>query len=385
MRLKQEKIIVSCGKFMAPYVIKELMTLGYPIVEQDHMQVSTLGYFKDVMFLNLHLRTATRILWPIAEFNATHPSHLYKQIKKLPWEDFFDAEAYISINSYVHNDFINDTRFANVKVKDAIVDRFNDLQGKRPDSGPLRHGVNIFLHWVLDKCQLYFDTSGDPIAKHGYRKLPYKAPMMESLAAATILATDWDGNSNFVNPMCGSGTIAIEAAMMVSKTPPGLFREKFGFMALKEFIPSQWETLLDEAKQQIIEQPGVKIIANDNNNNALNAARQNAEAANVSHLIDFVYGDFQTVETPEGAGVVIVNPEYGERLGEEEALAAVYKQIGDYFKQQCKGYMGYIFTGNMNLSKKVGLKARRRIEFLNGKIECRLLEYELYAGTKRAD
>ncbi len=207
--------------------------------------------------------------------------------------------------------------------------------------------------------------------------------MLESLAAATIYATRWDRKSPFVNPMCGSGTVAIEAAMIATNRRPGLFRTNYAFMHLQgyeETIYLQEDALLEE---QIIEVPGLKIIATDYDKRAVENAKKNAIAAGVLNLIEFAVCDFAKTEVPEDVpGVFYVNPEYGERLGDIKELEETYARIGDFMKQKCKGYFGYIFTGNMDLAKKIGLKANRRIEFYTSTIDCRLLEYELYSGSK---
>lgn len=282
----------------------------------------------------------------------------------------------------MNNEKILNTQFANVRAKDAIVDRLKDKTGTRPDSGPLRDQMVVFLHWQENQASIYLDTSGETISKHGYRKIPGKAPMNESLAAATILASNWKPNQAFINPMCGSGTLAIEAACIAANKAPGLNREKFGFHYIKGFDLETWEKLKEEAIQN--EKPiECEIIAGDNSRMAIQAAKQNAEEAGVADAITFEKKDFRDSTIPEGEGVVFLNPEYGERLGEEKELENVYAQIGDFFKRDCKGKTGYIFTGNLNLAKKIGLRTKRRIPFMNAKIECRLLEYELYAGTKK--
>jgi putative N6-adenine-specific DNA methylase len=230
---------------------------------------------------------------------------------------------------------------------------------------------------------IYLDTSGDTIAKHGYRKIPFKAPLQESLAAAIILASKWDRKQNFLNPMCGSGTLAIEAAMLAVNKAPGLLRSNFGFIHIKGFNNDQWEEMRRDARLKTLRKTGGKIIATDISQPAIDAALKNAMTAGVNHLIEFKKCDFRETDVPGNGGVVIINPEYGERLGEESELEFVYKEIGDFFKKKCKGYTGYVFTGNLNLAKKIGLKSKRRIEFYNGNIDCRLLEYELYEGTRK--
>lgn len=207
--------------------------------------------------------------------------------------------------------------------------------------------------------------------------------MQETLAAAVIMATGWKGHGHFINPMCGSGTLAIEAALAGLNRPPGLLRDNFGFMHLKEFKEAFWNDLRAQAKREAKKSLQCRIIATDIRREAVEAARKNAATAGVEHLIEFSSCDYSETSIPEGEGVVILNPEYGERMGKIKELESVYKGIGDFFKQRCKGFKGYLFTGNLDLAKKVGLKAKRRIPFFNGGIECRLLEYELYEGSRK--
>ncbi len=338
----------------------------------------------DCMQLNLRLRCANRVLFLIESFTAVHPDRLYKQVKKLTWESWIDPKGYISISSFVNNDYIRDNRFANLRVKDAIVDRMQSETGQRPDSGPELDATVIFLHWIENKCSLYFDTSGETISKHGYRKYPHKAPLHESLAASIIRATQWDGKGAFINPMCGSGTLAIEAALMHYDIYPEIWRKNFSFMHINPYDYKEWALLKNEYSPKIPGKPTVKIIATDISGRALDAARNNARAAGVDHLIEFHKCSFERTIIPLGEGIVILNPEYGQRMGEEDSLEEVYGEIGDYFKQKCAGKTGYIFTGNLNLAKKVGLKASRRFEFMNAKLDCRLLKYELYSGSTRS-
>lgn len=368
---------------MSSYLAQEVKDLGFEVVKVDRMSVETFGTMSDCMMLNLWLRTGHRVLYELKDFFAEGPDDLYKELVKISWEDYLDENGYFSVVSSVENEEILDTRFANLKTKDAIVDRMVKRVGQRPDSGPERNKAVIYLYWKQQKASIYIDTSGDTIAKHGYRKIPFKAPLQESLAAAIILAGKWDKKSNFVNPMCGSGTLAIEAAMIAVNKAPGLLRSNFGFMHIKGFNAEKWEELRRDARLKTLRKIEGKIIATDLDDEAIEVATRNAMTAGVNHLIEFKKCDFRESPVPEGGGVVVLNPEYGERLGEESELELVYKEIGDFFKQKCKGYTGYIFTGNLMLAKRIGLKAKRRIEFFNGTIDCRLLEFELYEGSKR--
>lgn len=380
--MQSSEIIITCLPKLSWAVAEELKALGFPIVEEGHQSVKTEGSMVDCMRLNLQLRCANRVLFLIDSFTAVHPDHLYKRIKKMPWEQWIDPKGYLSVSSFVRHDTIRDNRFANLRVKDAIVDRILAETSQRPDSGPDLGGTVIFLHWVESECSLYFDTSGETISKRGYRKNPYKAPLHESLAASIIRATNWDGSGVFVNPMCGSGTLAIEAALKLYNIYPGVRRRNYSFMHVNPFDHKAWQTMKEEFDTKIPSEPTTKIVATDISGRAIEAAIKNAEAAGVDHLIEFHKCRFEGTLIPPEDGIVILNPEYGQRMGEEEALEKTYREIGDFFKQKCSGKTGYIFTGNLNLAKKVGLRTKKRIEFLNAKLDCRLLEYELYAGGR---
>lgn len=381
----KSSIVITTFPKLASWLAKEVESMGYEIVNTSVTEVEIEGYMDDCMRLNMYLRTAGRVLFQIQRFRANNPNELYKRVKAIPWEKYLDNEGYFSVTSFVRNEQIRDDRFANVRVKDAVADRMIEKTGKRPNSGSDKDHAVIHLYWKEDRVRLYFDTSGQSISKHGYRKFPYKAPMIEALAAGTIVATGWDKASPFVNPMCGSGTLAIEAAMMATQKAPGLLRENFGFMHLKGFDKESWEGYQRLAGLQAKDELDFKIIASDMSKQAITAAKANAQMAGVDHLIEFYQCDFRETPIPRENGVVMLNPEYGERLGADKDLESIYSAIGDFFKQKCKGYKGFVFTGNLELAKCIGLKAKRRTEFYNAKIDSRLLSYELYEGTRRKD
>lgn len=377
-------IIITCHKRMAAYLQKEVEELGFIIEETFITGVQLKGTMNDCIKLNLNLRCASQVLYSLEKFTAAHPDAIYNSAKQIAWENILPHPGYFSVTSNVNNPTINNSMFANLRVKDAIVDRLRDKRGSRPSTGAELTGTVIHLFWKNEDAEIFIDTSGNSLARHGYRKIPGLAPMLEGLAAATIFATRWNRTAPFINPMCGSGTLAIEAALMATNRRPGLFRTNYAFMHVQgydETVYANEDALLEE---QITEVPGLKIIATDYNPKAIDNARKNAIAAGVHKLIDFAVCDFAATEVPQGAsGIMMINPEYGERLGEVKELEATYSRIGDFMKQKCGGYFGYIFTGNMELAKKIGLKANRRIEFYNSTIDCRLLEYELYSGTRR--
>ncbi|MBN8698077.1 MAG: class I SAM-dependent RNA methyltransferase [Chitinophagales bacterium] len=380
------RIIVTCSNRLSPYLQSEIEELGFKPVRTFKTGVELKGNLLDCIRLNLNLRCASQVLFSVAEFKAFNANDLYRALVDFPWEDIIAADGYFSISSNVSNDTINNSLFANVKVKDAIVDRFRKQTGARPDSGPELDRTVIHLYWKESLAEVFIDTSGETLSKHGYRKIPGKAPMLESLAAASLLATKWDRRSPVVNPMCGSGTIAIEAALIATHRKPGLLRGNYAFMHLVGYKEQWYEAEFTKLEQQVKDVPGLTIIATDISEDAIQVSKINAGIAGVEEYIQFSVCDFEDTPVPEsGNGIVYFNPEYGDRLGTEKNLELTYKRLGDFLKQKCKGYFGYIFTGNLELAKKIGLKPSRRIEFYTSKIDCRLFEYELYSGTRRKE
>ena len=375
------KVFITCKDRSVGYLEQELRELGFFPVEIRRTGIEIHASLEECMDLNLHLRTASHVLYEIKSFYLRNADDIYRRFKAIPWEDYLDIDGYFSVNSVAENESITTPLIVNVKVKDAIVDRFRELKGRRPDSGSDFSGLVIQVYWKETQAIVYLNTSGETLAKHGYRKIPGKAPMMEALAAATIFATEWNTRVPFINPMCGSGTLAIEAALIASKRFPGLYREEYAF---QHILGYQADTFLAKKKKlenKVIHDPEVIIIASDISLQAISFAQENAAFAGVDHMITFQTGDFAETEIPEKPrGVIFFNPEYGERLGDLGELEETYKRMGDFMKQNCAGYRGYIFTGNMDLAKKIGLKASRRIEFWNGTIDCRLLRYDMYEG-----
>ncbi|MHA4807070.1 THUMP domain-containing class I SAM-dependent RNA methyltransferase [Flavitalea flava] len=378
-------ITITCNKRLAPYLEQEVRDLGFRIEETFVTGLRLKGTINDCIRLNLNLRCASQVLYSLKQFEANNADDVYNRLLALPWETILPDQGYFSVTSNVLNPTINNSMFANLRVKDAIVDRLREKTNTRPTTGSELNGAVVHLFWKNERAEVFIDTSGDSLARHGYRKIPGLAPMLEALAAATLMATVWDKHSPFVNPMCGSGTLAIEAALLATNRRPGLFRTNYAFMHLKGYDPLVYEGEDRRLEEQITDVPGLRIIASDYSELAIVNARKNAVAAGVAGLIEFSVCDFADTEVPEGAGgIVLLNPEYGERLGEIAELENTYSRIGDFMKQKCRGYYGYIFTGNLDLAKKIGLKAKRRIEFYTSIIDCRLLEYELYGGSKRA-
>jgi len=419
-------IVVACARGLAPYAAQELTQLGYTIGDAGETMVSVRGSLVDAMRLNLWLRTAHRVLWPLANGHARNLDDLYAAVKKIAWEDWLDPAGYFTVNTAVWNESIRDTRMPSLRTKDAIADRMREVCGRRPDAGPEFIGAAVFVYWRDQDLRIYLDTTGEPLSKRGYRKLPGKAPMQETLAAACILATGWDGNSPFLSPMCGSGTPAIEAALIARRRAPGILRERFTFMALKGYADTKEEKDSRKTRSEDLTPPaGVEtnstsfapfvnpsppsypklhflslrsearknerttglppIIVTDIDPQAVAIAKQNAEAADVLNDLEFDVCDFAYTRIPAKPGIVFLNPEYGARMGDAATLETVYARIGDFFKQRCSGWRGFVFTGNMDLSRKIGLRSASRKIFFNGPIECRLVGFEMYEGTRRKD
>ena len=381
---RRGSITVTSNKWLTPYLEQEMIALGYLIEERFATGVRITGTLAECIRLNLNLRCASQVLYSLKSFRAVNTDDVYRELASFPWEDILPEDLYFSVTSNTSNPTINNSMFANLRVKDAVVDRLRAKRGSRPATGPELTGAVVHLFWKDDHAEIFVDTSGDSLARHGYRKIPGRAPMLESLASAVVMSSKWDRASPFVNPMCGSGTLAIEAALIATNTMPGLFRNNYAFMHLKGYDETVFLDQRGILENQIANVKGLRIIATDYSAQAITNARKNAAAAGVDDLIEFSVCDFADTPTPqEVKGVVFFNPEYGERLGDISELEAVYQRIGDYMKQQCKGYTGYVFTGNFELAKKIGLKAAKKTTFFNGPIDCRLLEYELYAGSRR--
>ena len=404
-------IIVSCAKTLEPWTEKELVALGYDIIDKSENYVVVKGALRDVFRLNLRLRTAHRVLVPLFRGTCRHVRELYDKAGSLNWEDLIDADGYVSVFSVVHNDSIRDTRLPSLVLKDAIVDKIRMKCGRRPDSGgDYERGASVFLHWNGDTAIIYIDTSGAPLSKRGYRKIPGSAPIQETLAAACIDAMEWNGDSPFISPMCGSGTPAIEAALKAMNRAPGSLRAKFGFMGIKGYsliIPGEKaprsaprqrfgvspeqifkDMLLEAAEGEKKDIP--KIIATDISPEAVQNAQINAHAAGVFDKITFQACDFadtdvrqfqtNTLEAGEKKSnppAIFFNPEYGIRLGDPEELRKLYDRIGQFLVEKCKGMRGGLITGNPDLAREVNLAYKTRVPFYNGPIDCRLFLYDL--------
>jgi 23S rRNA G2445 N2-methylase RlmL len=379
---KQSRVVITCNKRLALILEAEVKELGFTPTKVFATGIELKASLNDCIKLNIHLRSASQVHYSLRQFNVRNPEDLYQEMLRFPWETVIGRDGYFSVTSHVDHFTVNNPLFVNVKIKDAIVDRFRRETGVRPNSGPDLAKTVVHVYWKDENAEMFIDTSGETLAKHGYRKIPGKAPMLEALAASTVLASRWDRKSPFVNPMCGSGTLAIEAALIATKRKPGLYRDNYSFMHVEGYNNEDYRKELDAMKAAIEDLP-LTIVATDISEDAIDISRVNARMAGVEQMIEFAVCDFEETNVPAQSGVVFFNPEYGERMGESVDLEKTYEKIGDFMKKKCKGYLGYVFTGNLDLAKKIGLKAARRIEFYSAKLDCRLLEYELYEGSRR--
>ena len=379
----QTTLFITCPLKFAPFLEKEICSLGFTPISVSDAGVSIKGSIREAMAICLHSRIASRVLLLLKEFYIRTPMDMYKSVYSIPWEEIIPDDGYFSIVTSIDTRTITNTHFAGQKCKDAIVDRIRKHRNRRPDTGAEKDKTVLFLYWHDNKGAIYIDMSGTPLHRRSYRLNPWQAPMRENLAAAVISATKWAPYSMpFVNPMCGSGTLAIEAALMASDTAPGSLRKNFGFMHVFGYDKEFWRHLLLDAMNARRECDSPPIYASDIHPGAVRIARENAKEAGIEEWIQWSVKDVRDITLPENPGIIIMNPEYGQRLGTEKTLEEEYREIGDMFKQKCSGWTGYIFTGNLQAAKSIGLRTSKRIPFFNADIECRLLEFELYKGTK---
>jgi len=376
-------IRITCAPGLVPWLTEELTPLELPLVSRMRTGLATHGTWTDTWRLCLELRTAFQVLYPIASFRCASPDELYRRTRALAWEDVLGPDTYLTVESRVDDPSIDNSMFPNLRLKDAIVDRLQEKTGRRPDSGPERKGAVVHLFWKDGEATIALNAAGRKLADRGYRRNPHRAPLQETLAAAIILATGWRGEVPLVLPMCGSGTLAIEAALIALDRAPGLLRSRFGFESILGFEAETWSGLRAAARRRSRRALDVRITASDIDELAIAAARRNAETAGVAHLIDFHVCDFASTPMPDRAGVLVVNPEYGARMGTEEDLRPTYERLGSFFKERCPGFTCHVLSGNRTLAASLGLKASRKVPFFNADIECRLLRYEMWAGTQR--
>lgn len=330
---------------------------------------------------NLHLRTAIKILKPIASFIVNNEEQLYRNIKNISWNDYLSENQTFAIDGTTSGEIFKHSKYVALKAKDAIADRFREKTGVRPSVDTENPDLRINIQISGTNCNVSLDSSGAPLGKRGYRLHQLLAPISENLAAGMILLSGWDKKSNFIDPMCGSGTIPIEAALIAANIAPGRLRS-FAFEKWKDFAPFLWKRIKNEAEKQIIPFKG-KIFGHDSDVNAVRYSALNAQNAMVEDFIDIDKKDFFKDEFGFNDGIVMINPPYGERLNEEDEIIPMYKEIGNKLKHSYENCSAWIISGNLNAIKFIGLKPSKKIALFNGPIECKFHKFELYKGTKK--
>ena len=375
------KFFATTPKGMEEILAKELTTLGASDVKPIRAGTAFEGPLETAYRACLWSRTASRILLPLKTFPAPTPEKLYGGVKSIRWSDHLLPKNTLAIDFSSSRSAITHTHFGALKCKDAIVDQLRSIHGSRPSVDPISPDlrVNVYLH--EDQATVSIDLSGDSLHRRGYREKGAMAPLKENLAAAILLYCDWPADlPALVDPMCGSGTLPIEAAFIAAKKAPGIKRSRFGFTGWQQHDRTLWERLLEEGRDLEIRDKKKlpAIVGYDKDPRAVRVALENVERAGFRGSIHIEKREFSQCESIAERGLIVVNPPYGERLGEVEELKPLYKQLGDTFKQKFRGWNGAVLTGSPDLMKSIGLRASRRIVLFNGAIECRLLKYELY-------
>ncbi|MCY2687280.1 THUMP domain-containing class I SAM-dependent RNA methyltransferase [Salinimicrobium sp. TH3] len=365
-----------------PLLAKELRNLGAIDVKEGVRSVSFYGDKGFMYKANLSLRTAIKVLKPITTFKVFSEEDLYREINNISWENFLDANQTLAIDATVHSEKFTHSKYVALKSKDAIVDRFRDRTGERPGIDLDYPSLRINIHIEKEFCTVSLDSSGQSLHKRGYKSATNIAPINEVLAAGMLLHSGWDGQCDFMDPMCGSGTILIEAAMIACNIPPNLNRKEFGFEKWKDWD----EDLFEKIQESVLKKARdfhFTIKGYDKAPSAVQKAKDNIQNANLSEFITVEHEDFFKTEKQTQRHLhMVFNPPYGERL--EINMPEFYKAIGDTLKQSYPGTHAWFITSNLEAIKHVGLRPSRKIKLFNGSLESKLLKYEIYEGSKKA-
>jgi putative N6-adenine-specific DNA methylase len=380
--MSAQSFFASCPRGLEDAAASELAACGASEVRTTGGGVHFRGDFAACYAANLESRIATRILWRVAEAPYRNEQDVYEAAHAVDWPARFRVERSIRVDVNAIRSPLRSLEFATLRIKDAVCDRFRAAVGSRPDVDTRAPGVRV--HAFLDErtVTLYLDTSGEPLYKRGWRGHTGEAPLKENLAAGIVTLTDWRGDEPFLDPMCGSGTILLEAAAIALGIAPGSRRE-FGFERLEGFDARLWREVRDRARSRENRGRPVAIFGADLYGAELAKARAAIEAAGLERVVQLKQANLLELSPPAPAGILIANPPYGVRIGEDSELAAFYPQLGDALKARFAGWRCYFFTADLRLAKLIGLKASKRTPLYNGPLECRLFEYRIVAGAMR--
>ena len=374
-------LFVTCPRGLEAPLSQELEQLKCQDIRAVDGGVACKGGMEQVYRINLHSRTASRVLLRLTKSGYRSEQDIYKAAKNIRWTDWFDLEQTFKVKVEGKRAQVKSLDFVGLKIKDAVCDVFRDACGARPNVGKIRPDIRI--HAFIDErdIQIFIDTSGEALFKRGYRQDTGEAPMRENLAAGLLLLAGYDGTQPFQDPFCGSGTIVIEAAWIATRRAPGLMR-RFGFEKLKNFDAALWKKLQHEAETQI-RPASAPISGSDNDRHMIRAAVANAQAAEVDTFIRFEVKDAQDTRPNGEGGILISNPPYGVRLAEVQALQALYPQLGAWLKQHYAGWLAGMFTGDRDMPKFMRLSPKRKIPLYNGNLDCRLFLMDMVKGSNR--
>lgn len=363
-------------------LVQELKNLGASDIEPVKRAVKFSGDLETLYRANYELRTGVRILLPIASFQTRHPDSLYRRIMKIDWSEYMGLDDTLAVDAVTHSPHFTHSKYAALKVKDAIVDQFREKFRRRPNVNPSNPDLRINVHISNENCTVSLDSSGDSLHKRGYRSEILEAPINEVLAAGMILLSGWQRDCHFIDPMCGSGTIPIEAALYAWNIPPQINRKEFGFMKWQNFDRTLWDKVVQtaNAKQTAFEH---QILGYDKSLKAVRVTQYNVEAAQLEGKVVADRCSFEKLTPPEGKGIIIMNPPYDERL-EEANINELYTNIGNQLKREFPGYEAWIISSNYQALKNIGLRPAKKIPLFNGSLECKFQKFELYQGSKKA-
>ncbi|KAA6344588.1 Ribosomal RNA large subunit methyltransferase K/L [termite gut metagenome] len=375
--MEQFELIAKTFQGLEEVLARELTTLGADNIEIGRRMVSFSGS-KEMMYkANFFLRTAIRILKPIKHFTAKNADEVYEQVKVIKWDEILDVKNSFAVDAVVYSEEFRHSKFVSYKVKDAIVDYFREQKGERPSVHLNNPDIQLNIHIAHDRCTLSLDSSGESLHRRGYRQETVEAPLNEVLAAGMILMTGWQGECDFIDPMCGSGTIPIEAALIAGNIAPGVFRKKYAFEKWMDFDQDMFVTIYnDDSEEREFKHT---IYAYDNNPKAYEIAKQNMKAAGVAKKIVLKLQSFQRFEHPKNKAILITNPPYGERISSQDLLD-LYRVIGERLKHAFYDNVAWILSYRDECFEQIGLKADERVPLFNGALECEFRKYRIFGG-----
>ena len=377
-----ENFFSPCPRGLEVVLADELRDLGGVDIVQTGGGVGFRGPFALCYRINLESRIASRVLWRVTHASYRSEEDIYRAARALPWGDWFEARRSILVEINARHCPLKSLDFVTLRIKDAICDHFRDATGIRPDVDKRSPDIRVYGFLTADQFTLYVDTSGEPLFKRGYRDARVDAPLKENLAAGIIRLTGWKTAEPFYDPMCGSGTLVIEAALMARNIAPG-GKRKFAFSKLLNFSESEWRRCGERAEAAELPAEPLQIFGSDKYGDVLKTARTNLTQAGLQDAVQLKQVDALEMPAPASNGVMVTNPPYGVRIGEEEDLTAFYPRLGDALKQRFAGWRAYIFSGDPQLLKLIRLSASKRTPLFNGALECRLYEYKIQAGSMR--